>query len=165
MMLQAETAYRMALQIAPDSLDLLLKLGLLLCEGGRLAEAETCLLKALQLQPGNVVLYCETAFTLFAQKKWDEALEMLTRALQIDADNARAHTLRCQVLLEMRDLPALDLALREGLERLPGDRQLMFQRAAYLSAVVMRRTTCSNLTNWRSCIRTTSRPIARGCSR
>lgn len=131
-MLQAETAYRMALQIAPDSLDLLLKLGLLLCEGGRLAEAETCLLKALQLQPGNVVLYCETAFTLFAQKKWDEALEMLTRALQIDADNARAHTLRCQVLLEMRDLPALDLALREGLERLPGDRQLMFQRAAYL---------------------------------
>ena len=131
-MLQAETAYRLVLQIAPESLDLLLKLSLLLCEGGRLAEAETCLRKALQLQPTNVVVRCETAFTLFAQNKCGEALEFLAQALQIDPGNARAHILRCQVLLEMRDLPALGLALREGLERLPGDRQLMFQRAAYL---------------------------------
>ena len=67
--LQAETAYRMALQIEPESLELLLHLALLLCSGGRLGEAETCLRKALQLRPDNAVLHCETAFTLFAQKK------------------------------------------------------------------------------------------------
>src|SRR5256885_9536388 len=44
--LQAETAYRMALQIEPESLELLLHLAMLLCSGGRLGEAETCLRKA-----------------------------------------------------------------------------------------------------------------------
>lgn len=129
--LQAETAYRMALLIQPDSLELLLNLALLLCAGGRLGEAETCLRKALQLRPGEVVLYCETAFTLFAQKKWQQALDLLEQALHIQPGCARAHMLRCQVLLETHDLPRLDLALREGLERLPQDRELMFQRAAY----------------------------------
>ena len=129
--LQAETAYRMALQIEPESLELLLHLALLLCSGGRLGEAETCLRKALQLRPDNAVLHCETAFTLFAQKKWEQALELLEEALRIQPDNARAHMLRCQVLLETGDLPRLDRALNEALERLPGDRELMFQRAAY----------------------------------
>ena len=129
--LQAETAYRMALQIKPESLELLLQLALLLCAGGRLEEAETCLSKALQLRPDNVVLHCETAFTLFAQKKWAQALELLEQALRIEPRSARAHMLRCQVLLETHDLPRLDQALCEALECLPGDRELMFQRAAY----------------------------------
>src|SRR5256885_12347370 len=126
--LQAETAYRMALQIEPESLELLLHLAMLLCSGGRLGEAETCLRKALQLRPDNAVLHCETAFALFAQKKWEQALELLEEALRIEPDNARAHMLRCQVLLETGDLPRLDRALNEALERLPGDRELMFQR-------------------------------------
>lgn len=129
--LQAETAYRMGLQVEPDNLELLLNLALLLCGGGRLAEAETCLRKTLHLQPNKAVLYCETAFTLLAQKKWKQALELLEHALRIQPDSARAHMLRCQVLLETRELSGLNLALNEAQDLLPGNRELMFQRAAY----------------------------------
>ncbi|MDR0225013.1 MAG: tetratricopeptide repeat protein [Burkholderiaceae bacterium] len=129
--LQAETAYRMALQLAPDHLEALIKLALVLCASGRMAEAETCLRKALVLAPDQVALYCETAFTVFAQKKWQQALDLLEQALRMQPDLARAHMLRCQVLLETNDLPRLDQALTEGLEYLPGNCDLMFQRAAY----------------------------------
>ncbi|WP_084455236.1 O-linked N-acetylglucosamine transferase family protein [Comamonas composti] len=130
-LLQAETAYRMALHEQPEHVEALLSLNHLLSHSGRMHEAEVCLRRALVLAPERQELICELGFLLFAQKKWDQAMTRLEALLQERPDFGRAHFVYAMVLLERGDFGGLDQALTRGLSRLPDDRNLMFLRAGY----------------------------------
>lgn len=133
--LQAEMAYRQALQLEPDMFLALVGLSLALAgDGARLAERETVLQRALALcsnEAERMLARSDLAYVLYAQERWDQALEVLETMLQETPDNPRGHRLRCLVLLERLDLAGLAAALENSLRHLPGDHDLMYIQALY----------------------------------
>lgn len=133
--LQAEMAYRMALQNEPDSQDALTSLAVVLKQDGtRLAESAACLRRvlALDLEPKlrTSVLY-DLAYALFQQKQWEQCDEVLDEVLEEDTSALRAHRLRCVMHLERGDLDKLAQALAQGLTHHPGEHDMVYTQALY----------------------------------
>lgn len=132
--LQAEMAYRQALQQQPKLFMALVGLSLSLSgDAARLAERETVLRRIVELSgdSNRMLARADLAYVLFSQERWEPALELLATILEESPGDSRAHRLRCLLLLEKMDLDALDAALREGLAHLTDDHDLLYIKALY----------------------------------
>jgi tetratricopeptide (TPR) repeat protein len=87
----AEAAYRQAIGAAPDYVDPVLNLGVMLCDAGRCEEAAALYAQALRHRPDEALLYFNLAIALEDMKRENEALAAYERCLQIDPKFADAH--------------------------------------------------------------------------
>ena len=83
-LVEAETAYRQALQLQPNYAEGYNNLGNLLKDQEKIEEATNCYRRALQLQPDYAEAYNNLAGLLRTQNKQDEALACYVQALQLN---------------------------------------------------------------------------------
>jgi tetratricopeptide (TPR) repeat protein len=88
---EAEQAYREAIRLAPDYVDPVLNLGVLLCEGGRHADAVALYRDALQQLPQEALLYFNLAIALEDLQQAEEALASYDACLRLAPAMADAH--------------------------------------------------------------------------
>lgn len=133
--LQAEMAYRMALQNEPASQDALTSLAVVLRQDRtRLSECAACLRRVLAQQPEpqmRALVLHDLAHVLLQQKQWEECDEVLDQLLEEDGSALRTHRLRCVAQLEKEDLDKLAKALEQGLAHHPGEHDLVYAEALY----------------------------------
>lgn len=87
----AEAAYRQAIHAAPDYVDPVLNLGVMLCDAGRCAEAVALYHEALKQQPDEALLHFNLAIALEDMEHRSEALAAYEHCLQLDPKFADAH--------------------------------------------------------------------------
>ncbi|MEQ6436174.1 tetratricopeptide repeat protein [Comamonas sp. w2-DMI] len=124
--LQAEMAYRMALQKEPDSpSDALIALAVVLKQDRiRMSECVACLRRVLEqdLEPEvRAMAHRDLAHAFFVQQDWAQCDEVLTSILDVDAADPYAHRMRGLMLLQRMELGKLAEALAHAREHLPPD--------------------------------------------
>lgn len=135
--LQAEMAYRMALQKEPDSpRDALIALAVVLKQDRtRIPECVACLRRVLEQDLESelrAIVRRDLAHAFFVQQDWTQCEEVLINILQDDAANLAAHRMRALMLLEMQDLDKLAEALAQARDQLPADNHdLLYLEALY----------------------------------
>ena len=108
---ESEAAYRALLELAPDSLNARLQLGMVLEEGGRLAASEEEYGRILQRDPGHVDARIRLARLLFGEDRPQEAKAHLARAVELRPGSIEAHwMLAAQLIVEHRGPEALEQA-------------------------------------------------------
>jgi tetratricopeptide (TPR) repeat protein len=88
---EAETHFRAALQLKPDSEDIHYNYGNMLGRAGRPDEAITQFRQALQLNPTDAQAYHDLGIALYQEHRLDEAIACFRRALCYQPDYADAH--------------------------------------------------------------------------
>lgn len=88
---KAETIYRQALSLAPDSIDIYLNLGALLCEAGRSNEAAQLYEDALLRCSPSAPLLFNQAIALQDEGRLAEAVKSYERCLKLDSSLVDAH--------------------------------------------------------------------------
>ena len=88
---EAETHFRAALQLKPDSEDIHYNYGNMLGRAGRPDEAVTQFRQALQLNPTDAQAYHDLGIALYQEHRLDEAIACFRRALCYQPDYADAH--------------------------------------------------------------------------
>jgi tetratricopeptide (TPR) repeat protein len=88
---EAEESYRGMLQIDPEYVPALLRLGLVANEARRFEEAAEHLRRAAARQPGNVYAHEGLAESLYGSGKFGEAAAAAERALELNPDSRAAH--------------------------------------------------------------------------
>lgn len=133
--LQAELAYRLALQQDAASQDALIALATVLKSSpDRAAEAVICMRRALdlELEPKlrrNVLL--NLANTLYRERNWASSLEVIDQLHQENEADIDAHLIRGSIQLEMQDLKGLEQTLKKALMFEPGNHDLIYLQALY----------------------------------
>ena len=108
---EAATAYRTLLEMAPDSLNARLQLGLVLQKLGRLAESEREYLGILERDPGHVDARLRLARLLFGEDRPQEAKSHLAQVIDLRPGNIEARwMLAAQLIVEHRGPEALEQA-------------------------------------------------------
>jgi len=79
-----------ALQVNPQSADVLLRLAQLQFLAGRNAQAETALKRLLELEPGNPAAKVQLAYVYGERKRYDEAARLAREVLGVDPENEDA---------------------------------------------------------------------------
>jgi tetratricopeptide (TPR) repeat protein len=87
----AEAAYRRAVAQAPDHVDAVLNLGVLLCEDGRCADAVALYRQALKRRPDEALLHFNLGVALEDLGRADDALASYDACLQLKPKLADAH--------------------------------------------------------------------------
>ena len=82
---EAESEWRDAVTLEPNSLLLLANLADLLSKRNKWGEAETALRRATELDPGNARWHGDLGLTLLRQSKWTEAEAAYNKAVQLDS--------------------------------------------------------------------------------
>jgi tetratricopeptide (TPR) repeat protein len=88
---EAEESYRGMLQIDPEYVPALLRLGLVCNDGRRFEEAAAHLRRAASRQPDNPYAHEELAEALYGLNRYDEAASAADRALKLSPDSPGAH--------------------------------------------------------------------------
>jgi Flp pilus assembly protein TadD len=122
---EAETAYRDALAIAPNSALAWNSLGNLLLGRQRFAEAEPALRRALELRPTYIAARNNLGIVLRRTERAEEAVAELRRVTEARPDYARGHYNLGNALTQQRDFAGADAAFRAALRADPE-----YQRAA-----------------------------------
>ncbi|HWN81069.1 MAG TPA: tetratricopeptide repeat protein, partial [Candidatus Udaeobacter sp.] len=86
-MIEAEAAYRSALQVEPHG-EAALRLGILLLDSGRVADAESPLVQARDLLPRDVNTWYRLSESYYRQQKYREAEAALVGALALAPEDA-----------------------------------------------------------------------------
>ncbi len=108
---EAASAYRSLLELAPDSLNARLQLGMVLEERGRLAESEWEYAGILELDPGHADAHVRLAGLLFRGDRPQEAKSHLARAIELRPESMEARwMLAAQLIVEHRGPEALEQA-------------------------------------------------------
>ena len=108
---EAEADYRSLLELAPDSLNARLQLGMVLEQGGRLAESEREYGRILAGDPGHADARIRLAHLLFRQDRPQEAKAHLARAVELRPGSIEARwMLAAQLIVEHRGPEALEQA-------------------------------------------------------
>ncbi len=81
---EAESEWRDAVTLEPNSLLLLANLADLLSKRNKWADAETALRRAIELDPNNARWHGDLGLTLLRQSKWTEAEAAYSKAVQLD---------------------------------------------------------------------------------
>jgi tetratricopeptide (TPR) repeat protein len=81
---EAESEWRDAVTLEPNSLLLLANLADLLTKRNKWAEAETALRRAIELDPNNPRWHGDLGLTLMRQNKWTEAETAYSKAVQLE---------------------------------------------------------------------------------
>jgi tetratricopeptide (TPR) repeat protein len=87
----AERAYRRAIELAPDFVDPVLNLGVLLCDAGRIADAVALYRAALKQRPREALLHFNLAVALDDLGQEEAALAHYEDCLRLDPSQADAH--------------------------------------------------------------------------
>lgn len=90
-MKEAEESYRSMLQIDPEYVPALLRLGLVCNDARRFDEAATHLRRAAERQPDNPYAHEGLAEALYGLNKYEEAAAAADRALKLSPDSPGAH--------------------------------------------------------------------------
>jgi tetratricopeptide (TPR) repeat protein len=88
---EAEAAYRRAIEIDPFSAGALVNLGTLCYQQGKAAEAERCYRQAIQARPDYPLAHFNLAILCDENGDWETALQYYQRALALDPLYADAH--------------------------------------------------------------------------
>ncbi|MBV8247904.1 MAG: tetratricopeptide repeat protein, partial [Comamonas sp.] len=136
--LQAEIAYRMALQVQPGWRPALIGLHEALNkDASRMAERATCLRQILAHDDLSAELRQQIRSVLadvfFKQGDWSACEQTLDEIQAEDEAAVHAHRLRCWMAMEKNDLEAMDEALRQALAYWPDEHDLMQAQAIYWS--------------------------------
>jgi len=97
-----------ALAVAPQRADILINLGLVLTEMGKLEEAETTLIKAVSINPQDPDGYCNLGNCLRLRQRPIEALQQYKKALALAPNDPDIHL---NIGVVLRDLLYLDEAI------------------------------------------------------
>jgi Flp pilus assembly protein TadD len=89
--LEAERLYRQLLEKAPNHLDTLSNLGVVLFRAQKYRLSEETLRQAIIVAPEDAFSHCTLGIVYYTEGKYDEAVNELTKSLAIDANNATAH--------------------------------------------------------------------------
>lgn len=125
----AETIYREALRLWPDSIEAAVNLAELYRLLTREREAETLLRAAVKKQPDNAVALQALAFSLIRQQQKGEALALLEQAAR-DSRSAELAYLFGLALIDDGQQKRGIRVLENALEQAPGDRDLLLALAA-----------------------------------
>lgn len=136
--LQAEMAYRMALQVQPGWRPALIGLHEALNkDSSRMAERATCLRQILAQEDLSAEMRLNIRSVLadvyFKQGDWSACEQTLDEIQAEDETAVHVHRLRCWMAMERNDLEAMDAALREALRYWPDEHDLMQAQAIYWS--------------------------------
>lgn len=123
---EAESCFRVALTHTPQNTQLLICLGYVLKEQGRLAEARVALRRAAHNTGQNPAVY--EAYYLLGQiseqqKDWDDALRQFTRALEHKPDFVQACTDGLRMLMASKKKSEVPTFLEECIRRSPSERE------------------------------------------
>jgi len=88
---EAEQTYRNILEEAPNNLDALSNLGVVLFRAGKLPPAEDALKKAIAVAPKDGFSHRTLGIVYYSQAKYDEAINALTKAIALNPRDAVAH--------------------------------------------------------------------------
>ena len=88
---EAEKTYRSLLAKAPDNLEILSNLGVVLFRARKFKLAQDTFEKIVAAAPGDGFAHCTLGIIYYDQGGYDHAVAELTRALKIDVKNATAH--------------------------------------------------------------------------
>lgn len=116
---QAESAYRDALRLAPDSVEIHNELALLYSDTGRTDEAESAFLRALQIRPDYAEAHNNLGVLFKKTGRRDEAQASYRRALEIKPNYAEAHNNIGVILKEDGRLDEAAQAYRQALALKP----------------------------------------------
>lgn len=116
---QAESAYREALRLAPDSAEIQNELALLYSDTGRTEEAESAFRSALKLRPDYAEAHNNLGVLFKKTGRRNEALAAYRRALEIKPNYAEAHNNIGVILKESGRLDEAAQTYRQALALKP----------------------------------------------
>ncbi|HKV48897.1 MAG TPA: tetratricopeptide repeat protein [Candidatus Acidoferrales bacterium] len=131
----AESAamYREALQHAPHSSVILLKLGAAQIDWQQWPNAETTLRGLVNTTPNDAVAWALLGQALFQENKNAEAREALTRAVSLDIDMAEPHNYLGGLLIRSNDLAGAEKEFREAVRLQPNHAEWQSNLAGLLA--------------------------------
>lgn len=130
----ASTAmYREALQHAPDSSFILLKLGVAQVDWQQWSRAETTLRGLVDKTPNDPVAWALLGQALFQENKNAEAREALTKAVSLDGDMAEPHNYLGGLLVRSNDLAGAEKEFREAVRLQPNHAEWQSNLAGLLA--------------------------------
>jgi len=109
----ALTAYRQALEIAPESAGARIKLGETYFAGNRLEEAQGEFERAVRDTPKNIDAHLGASGVYLARGQWEQAAAAAERAVKLDSSNSRALYLLGTALIRMGRLEEGQTRLQE----------------------------------------------------
>ena len=113
---EAESCYRMVLDIAPNFAEVHFNLGVLLQDAGRLEEAEISYRHALQIKPDFTEACTNLANTLKQSGRLIEAERYYRQALQINPDSSDLHCNLAAVLKDLGRFQEAETSCRQALQ-------------------------------------------------
>jgi len=119
----AESEYRQAIQISPDSAEAYYRLGLLQIQQEYPTAASQSLEHAVDLDPRNLDARLRLGDLQVASTQYEEARQQAEAVLQRDGKNAGAHRLLGQVALHQMQYIAAENQLKQALDLDPRDPQ------------------------------------------
>ncbi|MGL6194327.1 MAG: tetratricopeptide repeat protein [Thermoguttaceae bacterium] len=121
--------FQSALELAEDSVPILIACGAAFADAGKYDEAINCITKARELDPENV-MPIEISYEIYArQKKFDKALEMLDEIQKIKPDEFITLIEKARVLAQMNKLDEAIPLLDEARAKSPREPEILFIRA------------------------------------
>jgi tetratricopeptide (TPR) repeat protein len=88
---QAEAAFRKAIENDPKRGDAHARLAVILCRKGAFEEASKEFAIALRRDPKNAEILCDQGYGFYLQRRWSEAESSFTQAIASDPRHARSH--------------------------------------------------------------------------
>jgi hypothetical protein len=119
---RAEEIYLQVLEKAPNDLDTLSNLGVVLLRAGKGTLAEGPLKKAIALAPGRGFSHCVLGIAYYAEATFTDAISQLTKALAINPRSLMAHYYLGIVLGRMGYKDAAEKELQTAQELAPQNR-------------------------------------------
>src|SRR5262245_9001087 len=113
---EAIRLFRKALDLQPDSADVLNNLGKALDAVGKDDEAIADFDKALKLAPENAIIHCNKGLALFHEKKFEESIASYRKAIEIHENFAEAQNGLGAALFSLGRTDEAISAFRKGLQ-------------------------------------------------
>jgi tetratricopeptide (TPR) repeat protein len=121
-----------SLELAPDDVGALMRLGTAAMEVDAFDRARTALSRALALAPRDVDVLVQLGVLAAREKRFDNALEWFERALKIDGSRGDAHLLRAKALLQLGQDSQAMLAFQDAIRWSPDDFESFYDFAVFL---------------------------------
>lgn len=125
----AATAFRQALELAPEFAEAHANLGYVLDQSGDLAEAEACYLRALALAPDNATVSLNLGALLALQKRHAEAEARYAAALAIEPQSSAVWSNLGVLNLNIKREDTAEACLRQALALDPHNKRAHFNLA------------------------------------
>jgi tetratricopeptide (TPR) repeat protein len=129
---EAVTQFDKSLELAPDDVGALMRLGTAALEIDALDRARSALSRALELAPSDPDVLIQLGVLAAREKRFDNALEWFERALKVDGSRGDAHLLRAKALLQLGDDSKALLAFQDAIRWAPDDFESFYDLAVFL---------------------------------